>query len=88
MIRPYDGLATRGYCPIGWFYGFKLHIISSETGEIVDFMITSGNVEDRKTVKMEGFIKKLFGKLLGDKGYISKELFNQLLFIGIHLVPN
>ena len=84
--KVFDGLATRGHCSIGWFYGFKLHIITSETGEIVDFMITPGNVDDRKPLKMEGFIKKLFGKLFGDKGYIGKELFTQLFFRGVHLV--
>lgn len=84
--KVFDGLATRGHCSIGWFFGFKLHIITSETGEIVDFMITPGNVDDRKPLKMEGFIRKLFGKLFGDKGYIGKELFTQLFFRGVHLV--
>ena len=84
--KVFDGLATRGHCSIGWFYGFKLHIITSETGEIVDFMLTPGNVDDRKPLRMEGFVKKLFGKLFGDKGYIGKELFTQLFFRGVHLV--
>lgn len=53
--KVFEGLATRGHCSIGWFYGFKLHIITSETGEIVDFMITPGNTDDRKPLKMEGF---------------------------------
>ena len=84
--KVFNGLAQRGYCSVGWFYGFKLHIITSETGEIIDFMLTPANTDDRKPLKMDGFIKKLFGKLFGDKGYISKELFSQLFFKGIHLV--
>jgi hypothetical protein len=35
---------------------------------------------------MERFIKKLWGKLYGDKGYISNELFQSLFANGIHLV--
>lgn len=82
----FDGLARRGHCSLGWFYGFKLHIITSDIGEIVDFMITPANVDDRKPLKMQGFIDKLFGKIFGDKGYISKELFASLFQKGIHLV--
>ncbi len=84
--KVFEGLAKRGHCPIGWFYGFKLHLITADTGEIIDFMLTPGNVDDRKPLKIERFIKKLFGKLFGDKGYISKELFKNLFFRGVHLI--
>lgn len=84
--KVFDGLAARGQCSIGWFYGFKLHLITSDSGHVVDFMLTGGNTDDRKPLKMAGFIKKLFGKLYGDKGYISKELFEGLFHQGIHLV--
>lgn len=84
--KVFEGLAKRGQCSIGWFFGFKLHIITADTGEIINFMITPGNVDDRKPLKIERFIKKLFGKLIGDKGYISKELFKNLFFQGIHLI--
>lgn len=84
--KVFEGLAKRGQCSIGWFYGFKLHLITSDTGEIVDFMLTPGNVDDRKPLQIERFIKKLFGKLFGDKGYLSKELFKNLFFRGVHLV--
>jgi len=49
-------------------------------------MITSGNTDDRKPLQFKAFIKKLFGKLFGDKGYISKSLFTELFSNGIHLV--
>lgn len=84
--KVFDGLAQRGQCSIGWFYGFKLHLITSDTGHVVDFMLTAANTDDRRPLKMKGFIDKLFGKLYGDKGYISKELFDQLFDQGIHLV--
>jgi hypothetical protein len=84
--KVFSGIAQRGQCSIGWFYGFKLHIVTSETGEVIDFMITPGNIDDRKPLKFKGFIKKLWGKLFGDKGYIGKDLFENLFFNGIHLV--
>lgn len=84
--KVFDGLAARGQCSIGWFYGFKLHLITSDSGHVVDFMLTGGNTDDRKPLQMKGFINKLFGKLYGDKGYISKELFEGLFDQGIHLV--
>lgn len=82
----FKGLAQRGKCSMGWFFGFKLHLITSDTGEVIDLMLTPGNVDDRAPLKMSGFIRKLFGKLFGDKGYISKDLFETLFFQGIHLV--
>lgn len=84
--KVFDGLAQRGQCSIGWFYGFKLHLVTNDLGQVVDFMLTPGNVDDRKPLKIERFIKKLWGKLYGDKGYIGKELFKNLFFKGVHLV--
>lgn len=80
-----DGLAKRGRCSIGWFFGFKLHLIVADTGQIVVYA-NSRQCWWYKTFKIERFIKKLFGKLFGDKGYFSKELFTNLFFRGIHLV--
>lgn len=49
-------------------------------------MITKGNIDDRKPLKIKQFIKKLYGKLFGDKGYISKDLFSELFSNGMHMV--
>ena len=68
--------AQRGKSSTGWFYGFKLHIIVDDRGEILSFSITKGNVDDRKPVPT--LAKNLIGKLFGDRGYISKKL-SQLL---------
>ena len=84
--KVFEGLASRGQCSIGWFFGFKLHLITNDLGQVVDFMLTPGNADDRKPLRIECFIKKLWGKLFGDKGYISKELFENLFFNGVHLV--
>ena len=32
---------------MGWFFGFKLHLICNEKGELLNFMITPGDVDDR-----------------------------------------
>lgn len=84
--KVFDGLAKRGHCSIGWFFGFKLHLVTNDTGQVVDFMLTPANTDDRKPLRMKRFIDKLWGKLYGDKGYIGKELFETLFANGIHLV--
>ena len=84
--KTFKGLATKGQCSIGWFYGFKLHLIINDKGELLDFMLTQGNVDDREPLKSNDFHKRIFGKLFGDKGYISQNLFEQLFIDGVHLV--
>jgi len=49
-------------------------------------MITQGNVNDREPLKQKSFHERIFGKLIGDKGYISQTLFEQLFIDGIHLI--
>ena len=75
--KVFMGLANRGKTSTGWFYGFKLHLIVNDRGELLNLMLTSGNVDDRKPVP--GMAKELFGKLFADKGYISKKLREELL---------
>ena len=49
-------------------------------------MLTQGNVEDREPLKKDNFHKKIMGKLYSDKGYLGKDLFEQLFVDGVHLV--
>lgn len=84
--KVFKGIAAVGKSTMGWFYGFKLHIIINDRGEILNFLISQGNMDDREPLKSEGFLKKIFGKLFGDKGYISQNLFEILFTDGIHLV--
>jgi len=84
--RVFRGTATKGCGTLGWFFGFKLHLIINDKGEIISFVITQGNVDDRQPLKLESFIRAVSGKLYGDKGYISKELSEILFCDGIHLV--
>lgn len=84
--KTFKNMATKGQCTIGWFFGFKLHIIINDKGEILDFMLTQANVDDRNPLLGTNLLSKIFGKLYGDKGYISQNLFERLFIDGIHLV--
>jgi hypothetical protein len=69
---------------MGWFFGFKLHIIANHKAEIMAVKITPGNVDDRKPIKT--MTAGLKGKLYADKGYISKSLFEDLWQEGLQLI--
>ena len=71
---------------MGWFFGFMLHLICNEKGELLNFMITSGDVDDRKPLEYKAFVEFIYGKLVGDKGYIGKRLFERLFVDGIQLI--
>jgi hypothetical protein len=84
--RVFKGMAEVGKSTMGWFYGFKLHLICNDKGELLNFCITRGNVDDRNVNVFKVLSKNLFGKLYGDKGYISASLFELLFEDGIHLL--
>ena len=86
MHKVFKGIAQRGRCSMGWFYGFKLHLICNDKGEILNFMITPGDVDDREPLKMRTFVEFIYGKIVGDKGYISQDLFNKIFTDGIQLI--
>ena len=67
--KVFEGIATRGKTSMGWFYGFKLHLIVNDEGELLAFRLTPGHVDDRKPVP--SLVQGLFGQLVGDRGYIS-----------------
>lgn len=84
--KVFKGIATTGRSTMGWFYGFKLHIIVNDKGELLDFIITQANVDDRTPIKQDNFLKKIFESLYADKGYLSKELAALLFDQGLHLM--
>ena len=84
--KTFKGIAQRGKCSMGWFFGFKLHLICNEHGELLNFMITPGDVDDRNPLEYKSFVEFVYGKLVGDKGYISKNLFERLFVDGIQLI--
>src|SRR5262249_7359860 len=81
--------AARGKTSVGWFYGFKLHLVVNDRGEVLAFCLTRGNIDDRAPVPaLLGRVPRLTGKLIGDKGYISQPLCEQLrLKHGVQLTP-
>lgn len=78
-------VATRGKTSTGWFFGFKLHLLFNDRGELLEVALTPGNVDDRKPVPQ--MVKRVFGKIFADRGYLSKKLFAELLeTFGIQLI--
>ena len=69
---------------MGWFFGFKRNLIINDCGEILSCRITPGNVDDR--THMPSMAQGITGQMFGDKGYIKKELFEQLLSKGLQLI--
>ena len=69
---------------MGWFYGFKLHLVINTQGELLWVYLTSGNTDDRRPVVE--LARPVFGKLYADKGYISQELRQTLKTKGVDLI--
>lgn len=82
--KVFAGIAKLGKSTMGWFYGFKLHIVINDQGEIINFHVTAGNIDDREPLNF--LFRGLFGKVFGDKGYISKDIFEEYLAKGIQLI--
>lgn len=82
--KVFKGVAQKSRSSIGWFFGFKLHLVINDKGELMAFKLTAGNVDDRKPVI--DLVKNLIGKLIGDKGYISEPLSGALLEKGLQLI--
>ena len=68
MHRTMKGWAARGKYTMGWFYGFKLHLVINDRGEIIQWVLTLGNTDDREPLKHKKFTKDLSGKLFADRG--------------------
>lgn len=81
--KVFKDLAQRGKTSTGWFFGFKLHIVLNNYGELMSFKLTSGNIDDRKVIQT--LTKNLKGWLFGDKGYLSKTIESSLLQRGLQL---
>ena len=82
--KVFKDIAQRGVSSTGWFYGFKVHLVINDCGDLLAVKFTPGNVDDRKPVPP--LTRRLWGKLFGDRGYISHALFTQLWAQGVQLV--
>ena len=74
--KVFEGVAQRGKSTMGWFYGFKLHLIINHKGEILGTKLTAGNVDDRKPVPEMA------------KDYVSSLLSDELFEQDIELITN
>jgi len=81
--KVFADLAQRGKTSMGWFFGFKLHLVFNNDNEIVALKLTPGNVHD--TTPVPALTRELTGKLFGDKGYIGQKLAEDLLRRGLTL---
>ena len=75
--RVFKDMAARGKTSVDWFFGFKLHLVINDCGELLNMTLTPGNTDDRKPVPE--ILQHLFGKVFADKGYISAPLAKSLL---------
>jgi len=84
--RVFRSVARRGKTSTGWFYGFKLHLIINEKGELLSYTLSSGNTDDRNPKVLKQLTKGLWGKIFGDRGYISQQIEQQMAETGIEWI--
>lgn len=83
--KVFAGIAQRGKSSTGWFYGLKLHLLINEYGEIINFLVTPGNVADNNDEALRNLLSGCRGKCYADKGYLTK-IFEELYKQGMQLV--
>jgi hypothetical protein len=84
--KVFEGLAARGRGLMGWCFGFKLHLVVNDCGELLACCLTPANRRDVKLLPQ--LSQRLFGKLFGDKGYLSQAMLEQLLQHRLQLITN
>lgn len=82
--RTFDRIAEYGRTSVGWFFGLKLHIVTNDRGELLAFKVTRGSRSDSQ--EATSLLKSLKGLAFGDKGYIGKKIFDELLSGGLKLI--
>jgi hypothetical protein len=82
--KTFDAVAEYGHTSVGWFLGLKLHIVTNDRGELMAFKITKGNRHDSK--EAVPLLKSFKGLAFGDKGYLGKKIFEELLAGGLKLI--
>ncbi len=82
--RVFHHLAAWGKHSQGWHYGFELHLVINDQGEILNFQITPANTDECKPVP--DLLQGLVGQVFADKGYISQDLFQRLWEQGLQLI--
>jgi hypothetical protein len=83
--KVFQDCAKRGKSSTGWFYGFKLHLVINNFGQIINFLFTQGNVADNNQAVLKHMLTGLQGQCFADKGYLSS-LFEEFYLQGLQLV--
>ena len=83
--KTFKGIAQKGKCSNGMVLRMQA-TFDMQREELLNFMIMSGDVDDRKPLEYKAFVDLIYGKLVGDKGYIGKNLFEKLFVDGIQLI--
>lgn len=83
--RSFQGVAAYGYCAAKqqFYYGFHGHLLISATGVITGFSLTPANGSEREA--LWELVPAIHGLVIGDKGYLSAPLQQQLQTVGIEL---
>jgi hypothetical protein len=67
--RVFAGLARWGRNSMGWCYGFKLHLLINDVGDLLACRLTAANVDER--VPVPALVKRVTGKVFWRIGAIS-----------------
>src|SRR3984957_7864443 len=85
--KVFKTVAKRGKTSTGWFFGFKLHVLVNDSGELLNMTMTTGDVDDRKPLfNLLRGVPGIHGKVVADKGYLSQELFEKLRDYSLQLI--
>ena len=84
--KVFKGIAQRGKTSTGWFYGLKLFLVINQYGQIIKFLFTPANIADNNANMLYKLFDMLKGKAFGDRGFITRKTFENLLKRGLKLV--
>jgi hypothetical protein len=82
--KVFAGRVARGHTSMDSFFGFKLHLLVNDCGELLALYLTPGYSQEVKLLPR--LVNWLIGKLLGDKGYLSQPLFEKVLEQEVQLI--
>jgi hypothetical protein len=85
----YQDKAFRGYqsSKKRYFYGLKIHLMITETGQPVEFFLTPGGYSDTSALKLYHFDLPEGAKLTGDKAYTDYEVEDVINQAGVSFIP-
>jgi hypothetical protein len=83
--KTFNNIARTGKTSTGCFFGFKLHAIINQKGQLVVFGIPTGNVADHNVDLLQQLTQPLKGFLYGHKGYLT-QLADKLRATGLEMI--